>query len=85
MIARAQYLQGIGSGVDVNRSGEAAVLKKLCKATVVGRELCIFDVGANTGQFVALVASLLNGTGVQIHSFEPSRETFAVLTASVRR
>ena len=55
----AQYLQGIGSGSEASLSGESAVFRKLMRETGgANRELCIFDVGANEGQWLALARSL---------------------------
>ena len=75
----AQYLQGIGSGSSVSQSGEIAVFTKLKDSLRSKEELCVFDVGANKGQFLALAHSCLADRRFRIHSFEPSRETYQLL------
>lgn len=85
-VAVAQYLQGIGSGGEIRSSGEAAVLSKLKVAgESAARDLCIFDVGANTGQFLTLACDSLRGRNFHMHSFEPSIPTFTQLCNTARR
>ena len=79
-VALALYLQGIGSGAKVNSSGEAAVLSKLGSQ----KDLCIFDVGANTGQFLTLARKALRDRKFHVHSFEPSRAAFEQLRENAR-
>jgi len=45
----------------------------------MGRPLCIFDVGANTGQYLTLLSQSLTGLQLQIHAFEPSQVAYQVL------
>jgi|SRR5581483_10601052 len=80
-VAAAQYAQGIGSGESVASSGEMAVISKLA-ATVHadGRSLCIFDVGANTGQFLRSACAALRAVRFQLHSFEPGFEAYRQLS-----
>ena len=75
----AQYLQGIGSGSSVLQSGEVAVFTKLKDSLGSKQDLCIFDVGANQGQFLTLAHSCLADRRFSIHSFEPSRKTYQLL------
>src|ERR1700733_3735633 len=75
-VSMAQNLQGIGSGGNVASSGEVAVLSKFKSRISPGRDLCIFDVGANSGQFLIQASAALKGRRFQIHSFEPSQEAF---------
>jgi len=79
----SQYLTGIGSGSDVSSSGEAAIiglLKRRCSPPY-----CIFDVGANKGQFLRLILQNVNVADVFIHCFEPGKETFRSLEESTAR
>jgi len=73
----AQYFMGIGSGSSVDSSGESAVFKMLAQKKQP--PYCIFDVGANQGQFLKSALSNLSD-GAQIHAFEPASETFRLLS-----
>jgi hypothetical protein len=68
---------GIGHGADVATSGETAALNLLLHKGK--KTLCIFDVGANQGQFSALALGKLASNPVTLHCFEPSRAAFAIL------
>jgi FkbM family methyltransferase len=72
----SQYLLGIGSESFVGSSGEEAILKYIRGQTAGTQPLCIFDVGANQGQFLRLVEEELRGVSLQIHAFEPSEFTY---------
>ena len=77
-ITRLQRLTGVGSGGSVATSGEFAVLKKL--KDLKGQPCCIFDVGANKGDFAELALSYFGSDEVFfVHCFEPSKAAFAVL------
>jgi FkbM family methyltransferase len=74
------YLMGIGAGSSVRSSGEAAVLRKVAELGVRGSDApVVFDVGANTGQFVRLVLRELGPLSPVVHSFEPSSRAFTLL------
>jgi FkbM family methyltransferase len=81
-IDSAQRSMGIGSGADVDSSGERIVLDLLRRSSGSVRPLCILDVGSNQGQFLKLLLSELYETPHQIHCFEPSPSTFAILRAN---
>ncbi|BAZ83347.1 FkbM family methyltransferase [Sphaerospermopsis kisseleviana CS-549] len=74
------YLIGIGAGSDAHASGERVIFAKLKQFYTLKQPLCIFDVGANQGQFLHLMQEELKGIPSQIHSFEPSKYTYAVLS-----
>jgi len=77
----SQSLMGIGSGHGVFVSGERAIFQVL-KTQNKQSPYCIFDAGANKGQFLQLsLANLLN-EDFRIHCFEPGRETFESLSQS---
>ena len=79
---RALGLMGIGAGSLVESSGEAAVIRRLrLEYRASDGPLCVFDVGANEGAFLALVRSELAGLPARIHAFEPGAETFRALSA----
>lgn len=73
----AEYLMGIGSGGGVKKSGEGIALEVLLQK--VKGPYCVFDVGANQGQYLGLSQKTLKGHDYNIHSFEPSKETFKIL------
>src|ERR1035441_2938937 len=75
-ISLSLYLAGIGSGGGVQNSGEKAVLNLL---TSNGESYCIFDVGANKGQYLNMVFNEFPQKEFEIHSFEPSKYTFDIL------
>jgi FkbM family methyltransferase len=73
-------LSGIGAGAGVQNSGEKSVLNLLRFAQ---QPYCIFDVGANKGQYLNMVYNQLAGKNFAIHSFEPCVNTFNQLKANV--
>jgi FkbM family methyltransferase len=74
----SQQLLGIGSGTEVSSSGEEILAKKLLELKLP--EVTIFDVGANKGDFSALLISRLGGkVKYNIHLFEPSSSAFKTL------
>ena len=77
-IALAHSLMGIGAGADTRSSGESAIFRELRR--LAKPPYCIFDVGANRGEFVAMTLEQLQGAECQIHAFEPSRPTYAMLS-----
>lgn len=72
-----QFLMGIGSGAGVGVSGERASLERMLASK--RDRYCVFDVGANKGQFLRLTLDTVRTGGLTVHSFEPGRETFALL------
>jgi FkbM family methyltransferase len=76
----AQYLMGIGAGSGVHSSGERAIFELLRRAS--RPPYCVFDVGANKGQFLDLLLEHLGRSEFRVHCFEPGRETFRALAAS---
>jgi len=74
---------GIGSASDVNNSGEAAVVRMLGR--FYHPPYCIFDVGANKGQFLNMVTSKIGQEQLVIHCFEPTSDSFNTLTQNAPR
>ncbi|MHB8747307.1 MAG: FkbM family methyltransferase [Gammaproteobacteria bacterium] len=79
----AQYLQGIGAGSSVAGSGERVVLDRLAMKHMT--RYCVFDVGANKGQFASEVLSVLGAQSVDLHCFEPSPSTYHILVGTLQR
>lgn len=77
----SSFFMGIGSGGSPEFSGEKAVIRTLRKRCADG--LCIFDVGANQGQFLTTVLNTLHGCRFQVHAFEPSQYSFDALRRNV--
>jgi FkbM family methyltransferase len=78
----SQYLMGIGCGSSVHSSGEQAIFALLRQK--YSPPYCIFDVGANQGQFLSLALHQVGACGLSIHCFEPGCETFKILLESAK-
>ncbi len=71
---------GIGAGSNVTSSGESVLIQKLRQRyQETGAPLCVFDVGANKGQFLSLMQSGLQGVPFVFHAFEPGKTAFQIL------
>lgn len=86
VVQTAHILQGVGAGSvgssQVHLSGEKAVVDLLKHK--LDAPYCVFDVGANTGQFLRLVLENIATEQYTIHCFEPGREPFAYLSEAFR-
>lgn len=82
-VRASQDLMGIGSGDGVSGSGEHAIFQALRQRRTP--PYCLFDIGANKGQFLQLILDNLAVDDYSIHCFEPGKETFRILTASARK
>jgi len=86
-VAYSLYLMGIGSGTFPYSSGEKALVDRLKQHVVVDKQpLCVFDVGANEGQFLKLImeSGLTHtggGTPFHVHCFEPGHYAYSLLCA----
>ena len=81
-VLHIQQHLGIGPrNAGVEESGERIVVDLLRQHAVPGSELCVFDVGANRGQFLRLLLDGLSGQACRLHCFEPSPAAFAALRA----
>lgn len=79
LLRETQYALGVGSGADTDSSGEDFLFKLLREQHPEAHPLRIFDVGANHGQFLGLALRELEGRDMEVHSFEPSPVSFALL------
>jgi FkbM family methyltransferase len=71
---------GIGSGAGVSLSGEKILIQRLKQQyTTTQRPLCVFDVGANAGQFLNFILDGLPDAPLCVHAFEPSQQTYKLL------
>jgi FkbM family methyltransferase len=73
---------GIGSGSNVLASGERAIFDELKHR--LNPPYCIFDVGANQGQFLRLAIENITVGDFSIHCFEPGLQTFKILVGSTK-
>jgi FkbM family methyltransferase len=81
----SQYLMGIGSGSGVDSSGETVLVQRLRQLSAQTQQpLCVFDVGANKGDFLRLIVSGLQGLPFCAHAFEPSQYTFKMLSENAK-
>lgn len=74
----SHYLMGVGAGTKVYSSGETAVVELI--NSMQGSSICVFDVGANVGQFSHLIRQHCDLPRIRMHCFEPSAEAFEKLT-----
>lgn len=81
-IRKSQILAGIGSGGNVENSGEKSILKKL--KSLKQDSYCLFDVGANKGDFTKMILDFFNNDNFEVHSFEPSKATFELLSNNIK-
>jgi FkbM family methyltransferase len=83
----SQYLMGIGAGTRVYSSGEMALVRLLREmdagSATNDARLCVFDVGANVGQFASLFRQHCDMSRISLHCFEPGAEAFARLNSSI--
>lgn len=82
-VQTSQYLMGIGSGGGVLSSGEQAVFRVVKQRKQP--PYCIFDVGANKGQFLQLILENVTQDDCRIHCFEPGRGTFQMLVEASKK
>ena len=81
-IRKSQILAGIGSAGSVENSGEKAILEKL--KSIKQDTYCLFDVGANKGDFTKLILDFFGNEMFEIHSFEPSKASFELLSNNIK-
>ncbi len=82
----SQFLMGIGAGAGVDSSGEKVLAQKLRQIHAKTKQpLCVFDVGANKGQFLNLITDGLQDIPFYVHAFEPSQHTYSILSENVLR
>lgn len=68
---------------DVKGNGESQVFK-LLNDRYKDRDLVVFDVGANVGQYCSLLLAKVNVRNLKVYSFEPSQSTFDQLKKNIQ-
>jgi FkbM family methyltransferase len=81
-VSVSQNLMGIGTGAEVQLSGECTIINILRQT--LKPPYCIFDVGSNKGQFLQLILDNIASGDLSIHCFEPGHETFQILEESYK-
>ena len=72
-----------GEGADFDKSGELNVLKIIKASYPKDKELIIFDVGANGGEYTRELYNYYNKKS-SIYSFEPAKKTFCILKENTK-
>ncbi len=80
----SHYLMGVGAGTRVATSGEMSLVRHVNSYPASEGKLCVFDVGANVGQFASLMRSHCDMSRMTLHSFEPSSDAYEKLSAAHR-
>lgn len=83
LVRNSQFQMGIESGGAVLSSGEETVIVNVLRRKF-RPPYCIFDVGANKGQFLQLIFDNISVSDFSVHCFEPGKETFKILKASFK-
>jgi FkbM family methyltransferase len=81
-IRKSQILAGIGYGGNVGNSGEKSILKSL--KALKQDSYCLFDVGANKGDFTKIILDFFKNNDIEVHSFEPSKAAFELLSNNIK-
>lgn len=71
-----------GRGGDFRTSGELHLLHRIKRSLKDVQRVMVFDVGANIGEYSVALADFF-GPRSTVHAFEPSKETFAKLKATI--
>jgi FkbM family methyltransferase len=66
----------IGTGGDISSDGELNVMHYVKNQCSSSKEITIFDVGANVGNYSQKIVKEFKNLNFQLYSFEPSKETF---------
>lgn len=72
-----------GYGYDFMESGEINLLYKLENKFKALKNITLFDIGANTGDYSKEVIKIFSGLNYKLYAFEPSRNTFSSLINNV--
>jgi len=81
-IRKLQNLIGVGSGGSVETSGEKSILVRL--KSLNQDSYSIFDVGANKGDFTKLILDFFENECAKVHSFEPAKAVFKLLSNNIK-
>ncbi len=74
----------IGTGGDISFDGESYVMRYVKNQCLLNKNIVIFDVGANIGNYTQKIVKEFKNINFQLYSFEPSRETFFELNKRLK-
>jgi FkbM family methyltransferase len=83
-VSQLQFRLGVGAGTNPANSGETVAFELLRQSPGPSSRLCVFDVGANVGDYTSLALNALGGVQLEVHCFEPSPIAFASLSSRLR-
>ena len=75
------YGMNFGQGSDFRKSGESHAVQLIFKLFEKHKELIVFDVGANNGEYSKMLLGVCEGRRLTIHAFEPLSSTFKMMSA----
>jgi FkbM family methyltransferase len=72
---------------DLSTNGESSLQRWIVGLSPAGRRIRVFDVGANVGRWSAAMLAAAEQVGrlsdLEVHAFEPSADTYAMLEAAL--
>lgn len=60
----------------LEKDGELNILKQVKSDLDHQKEIIVFDVGANLGDYAEMILQVFNRNGLQLFAFEPAKDTF---------
>jgi len=72
-----------GRGGDFNQSGELAAAKMIAAKYARQKNIVVFDVGANKGNYAVALADIF-GSDATVYAFEPSQQAYTMLQQSIQ-
>jgi FkbM family methyltransferase len=83
LLKQALLGMGVGTGSGVEESGESQVCEVIEKRVTSDMLMCVFDVGANRGDYLRMLLNRWGNSLLEVHAFEPSARLYRELEASV--
>jgi FkbM family methyltransferase len=82
LLRQSELGMGVGTGSDVEESGEALVIEAIEKRIPPRESICVFDVGANRGDYIRMLLSRWAERSLMVHAFEPSEGLYRLLVVA---
>jgi FkbM family methyltransferase len=83
LLKQAELGMSVGTGSGVERSGELVACEVVESRVSVESPICVFDVGANRGDYTRMLLERWADRKLAIHAFEPSERLFRQLEVVV--